>query len=335
MSDKKHSKVGIVAATLVSILIFGFAGWLLLNRQFAMDQLTVWSYTAPQNIVQISDRVDFTDKGKFYFYTGQPVIAAADDFNKDCPRQEVGSPVLGCYVTGNGRIYIYDITNEQLDGIEEVTAAHEMLHSAWERLSPSEQKKIGSLLRSEYGKLAAGELKERMDYYARTEPGEFENELHSIIGTEVADVGDELQAYYSQFFKDRQKVLVLYAQYSAVFSGLQNEADSLYEQLTALGADVEKRSAEYDSNVAALSSDIDSFNERANNGGFSSLAQFNNERAALVARSDQLVADREAINKDISTYNELYDRYQVVGTQIEVLNKSIDSITNLEPAPSL
>src|SRR5690606_38163618 len=119
--------------------------------------------------------------GVFYFRATHPEIASADEFNQDCPRQEANSPILGCYSTGH--IYIYDITNDALDGIEEVTAAHELLHAIWDRMSANDQQRIGGLLRSTYATISNKELKERMDYYQRNEPGQFENELHSIIGT--------------------------------------------------------------------------------------------------------------------------------------------------------
>ncbi len=46
--------------------------------------------------------------------------------------------ILGCYNPSSRDIYIYNVTNSELDGVKEVTAAHEMLHAAWERLSESE-----------------------------------------------------------------------------------------------------------------------------------------------------------------------------------------------------
>ena len=333
MSAKKHSRGGVIFGLIGSLVIFGFAGWLLLNRQYATDQVSVWAYNLPSSVEAIEERIDFSDKGTFYFYATQPSVDSAEAFNRDCPRQETGSPILGCYSAG--RIHIFDIQNQQLDGIEEVTAAHEMLHAVWERKSSDEQKKVGSLLRAEYAKLTDGELKERMDYYARTEPGEFENELHSILGTEYKGLGAELENYYGQFFDDRDKVLALHAKYDSVFKSLQAQSETLFEQLSTLGKSIETRSIQYNTDVSQLSSDIESFNGRADRGEFSSMAQFYNERSVLIARSNQLAADRDSINNDIANYNSLYEEYQSLSSEIEVLNDSIDSIKDLKPAPSL
>ena len=333
MSDKKHNRSSVIAAVIVSVVIFAFAGWLLLNKQFVIDQVSIWSYKMPANVSALEDRVDFSDQGKFYFRTTQPKLSGPDEFNLGCPRQETGSPILGCYT--EGRIYIYDITDNQLDGIEEVTAAHEMLHAVWERMSDSEQQRIGKLLRAAYAKIDDPDLKERMDYYNRTEPGEFENELHSIIGTEIGNLGAELDSYYAKFFKDRQKVLDFHAKYNAIFKDLQTRSENLYNELVEIGNSIETRSAQYAVDVAALSADIQAFNTKAESGEFSSISQFNSERAALIARTNQLDADRIAINNDIQIYKDKYAEYQQLGTQIDNLNKSIDSIKDLAPAPSV
>jgi hypothetical protein len=333
MLDKKRSYLRLIIASVSSLFILAFAGWLFFNQQYAKDQLSVWAYQIPANVKTVEDRIELTRTGSFYFRTSQPTLAGADTFNQDCPRQEVGSPVLGCYA--KGRIYIYNIQNDQLDGIKEVTAAHEMLHAVWERMSPSDQKKIGSLLRTEYAKLIKSDLKDRMDYYARTEPGEFENELHSIIGTEVKDINPELEQYYARLFENRGAVLALHEKYDSVFRSLRAQSDSLFAELMTLGTNIEVRSTQYNADVASLSADIEDFNGRAGGGSFSSIAQFNGERSTLMARSNQLEADRAAINNDIAAYNVKYNQYQKLSIQIESIKKSIGIIGDLEPAPSL
>ena len=65
------------------------------------------------------------------------------------------------------------------------------------------------------------------------------------------------------------------------------------------------------------------------------MAQFNAERAELVARSTQLENDRSALEQQVAAYNQKYDEYQKIGSQIEALNRSIDSIAGPQEAPSL
>ncbi|RWZ78840.1 MAG: hypothetical protein EOT05_03785 [Candidatus Microsaccharimonas sossegonensis] len=334
MSGKKHNGTRALLAGLFSFVLVGTALFLLFNQQYIKDQITVWSFKPPAKVQNLEKNINFTNKGAFYFYAQQPEINGSTDFNKNCQRQEVGNPILGCYIAS--RIYIFDVTNTQLNGIEEVTAAHETMHAIWERMTMSERTRMSVLLEAAYAKLGSNaNLKQRMDYYKRTEPGQFDNELFAIVGTEIPNLSPELEAYYKQYFNDRQKVVDYQAKYAAVFSGLKSQSDSLYTQLKTLGASIEARSTQYDTNVKQLSADIASFNARANNGGFSSMNEFNTERAALLKRSNQLDADRASISAAIDTYNATYAEYQKVSSEIEALNKSIDSIKELQPTPSV
>lgn len=333
MSSTKTSRVGSLVAFGISALFIAAAGWIFFNRQFVLDQLSVWSYEPPSNIASVEERVQFTDKGKFLFYATRPSIETQSNFNKACPRQETGSPILGCYTTDD-RIYIYNLTNEQLDGMKEVTAAHEMLHAAWYRTDSAAKDELTAQLKAAYEKINDSELKERMAYYERTEPGEFINELHSILGTEQANLGEPLESYYAQFF-NRSTVLGLHAQYNGIYTALYTRADELYSKMDALSNSLNDRSSAYDSAAAQLSADITTFNARARGGTFTSQSQFNAERAQLMQRSNALESDRAGINADIATYNVYYDEYQDISKQIEVLNESIDSFKEIDQAPSV
>ncbi len=333
MLSKKVSRTGSIIAFAVSALFIAAAAWIFINRQFVLDQLAVWSY-APSSAVQtIENEVGFTDKGRFIFYATRPSVEQQDSFNKECPRQEVGSPIVGCY-TNDGHIYIYSITNQELSGMEEVTAAHEMLHAVWARTNKADQDKLSTELKDAYNKLDNPELKKRMDYYERTEPGEFVNELHSILGTEIGSLGEPLESYYSQFF-NRQAVLTLHQKYYSVYQALYNRADELYTKMQALATTIQSENEQYNAAANQLTTDINSFNTRAKNGDFNSRSQFDSERAALVARSSALDVKRQSVNADIATYNSDYKEYQSIAQQVEVLNNSVDSFKKIEQGPSV
>lgn len=333
MSNTKTSRIGSAIAFVLSGVFITLAVLLFFNRQAVLDQLSVWSYTPSSEIEALSKRVAFTDKGQFIFYATKPSVDSPETFNSNCPRQEKGSPILGCYTTDD-RIYIYDLTNEKLDGMEEVTAAHEMLHAVWGRASGAEKERLTAELRAAYSGIDDEDLKARMDYYERTEPGEFINELHSILGTEVASLSPSLEAYYGQFY-DRATVLELHKQYSSVYKALYDRADQLYQQMESLAASIEVRSDTYDSTAGQLSADIESFNRRADSGEFTTQAQFNRERNTLVQRSASLEAERVAINNDIQQYNTYYAEYEELSKQIDTLNDSMDSFKQIDQGPSV
>lgn len=333
MSNTRTSRAGSLIAFIISGLFVAAAGWILLNRQYALDQLSVWSYTPSSAVQAIDQKIKLTDKGQFIFYATKPAVEAQTTFNKECPRQEAGSPILGCY-TNDDHIYIYNMTNQQLAGIEEVTATHEMLHAVWYRTSAADKAKLETELRAAYAKINDADIKQRMDYYQRTEPGEFANELHSILGTEVSSLGEPLESYYNQYF-NRSAVLALHAQYKAVYTALYDRADTLYSEMGTLASSIQARSTAYEAAVQQYVSDVNAFNAKATSGGFSSQGQFSSARAELIARSDSLDAERVSINSDIATYNNYYNEYQDIAKQIEVLNQSIDSFNQVQQAPSV
>lgn len=333
MSNTRTSRAGSVVAFVLSGLFIIAAVWIFSNRQFILDQLSVWSYTPSSEVAAIQQRINMTDEGQFTFYATHPEVETQASFNQACPRQEAGSPILGCY-TPDDRIYIYNLSNKQLDGMKEVTAAHEMLHAVWYRTSEAEKEKLTTELKVAYEKIDDASLQKRMDYYERTEPGEFINELHSILGTEVASLGEPLESYYAQFF-DRGAVLKLHDQYSGLYEKLYERADTLYAQMQSLATVINRQSNEYTSAAAQLSRDIDSFNRRADGGAFSTQGEFNSERATLIQRSNALERQRLQINRNIETYNGYYAEYQEIAKQIEVLNDSIDSFKQVDQPPTV
>lgn len=333
MSNTKQSNSrGYVTGLVIAIISVAITALLLVNRQFIIDQVHVWQYEPTAEISAFAERAQMSEKGTFLFYASQPSLEGAQTFNGKCSRVEKSAAILGCY---NGRsIYIYDVTDPKLDGIREVTAAHEMLHAVYTRLSSEERTKVDALLEDEYDKLKnQADFSERMAFYARTEPGERNNELHSIIGTEVLSISSELEKYYKAYFDDRKAVVRLHEQYAAVFASLQIRSEALSRELSALADSIERNTANYNAAVSQLNDDISRFNERTSNGDFTSQEQFDRERAALVARANGLDSQRAAIDSERQRYNTLREELVTIASESEALNRSIDS--SLAPAPSL
>lgn len=332
MRPQRSNVRGIVFSIIISCAIAGGSLWLLYNKQFVIDQVTIWQFRPTADVTDLAERAGLGSYGKFLYLASQPSIEEAENFNVVCDRVENITSILGCY--SGYRIYIYDVTNLQLDGIREVTAAHETLHAAYIRMSTEEQAELNILLEAEFNKLEANnEFSDRMDFYARTEPGQRDNELHSVIGTEISNLSPELEAHYDKYFADRQKVVELDAKYSSVFTTLEDRANELVAQLNALALSISNNSSQYDSDISILNRDILSFNSRANNNGFASMSQFYYERSLLYNRVANLETMRLGIVDDISLYNTLLDEYDSSAAQLKKLYTSINS--TLDPVPSI
>ena len=68
--------------------------------------------------------------------------------------------MLGCYILNKG-IYVYDITDDRLAGVRQVTTAHEMLHAAYDRLSVKERAQVDAMTAAAYEKLDNIRIKKR------------------------------------------------------------------------------------------------------------------------------------------------------------------------------
>lgn len=329
MKPSLYKKLGSFIVT-VSLLVAIVAA--VLHAQLIKDALFYYQYEPNDTIASFVDQTGMSDHGKFLFYVSRPSLETAEDFNVYCGKHDHAAAVLGCY---NGQnIYIYDITDPRLDGIRPTTAAHEMLHAAYQRLSVKDRETIDALLESEYAKLKDNtELSERMSFYAETQPGDRANELHSIIGTEIEPISPELETYYKKYFSDRSKVIAQHKKYQSVFEELRLKSEALVSEIDRLTVNLQNKKAAYESQANTLQNDISDFNRRAGQGEFKSQPQFTSERSVLVARSNALEGLRSEINDTINRYNDLVSELNNIATETNALNRSIDS--SLEPAPSL
>lgn len=303
-----------------------FAGFLF--RQDIVDAYWVWQYKPTAVVMSIRDDLDLTPAGEYLFNASRPELQQASTFNDSCgQKSETNNPILGCYVRQS--IYVYDVTNKKLSGIEETTAAHELLHAVYERMSPSEQEQIDALVMQAYQKVKTPELEKRMAYYQKSEPGEEANELHSILGTEFSNLGGKLEAHYGTYFKTRKNVLHYYQTYSSVFGSVTKKLESLSNQINSLTSKIKQEIASYTLATSALSTDVRTFNERT----FTSQSDFNAARSSLVARQNDLDQEHQEILAEINQINALKNEYNTLVDEYNDLNRSINS--SLAPTPSL
>jgi len=333
---RSRKKSGILSTIIFCLILVVATIFILAYRQRIVDQITVWGYSASPEATNLVKRAGMNDNGIFYYYASQPALfdtSSAASFNKACSNTEKTTAILGCY--SNSKIFINVISDKQLDGISEVTAAPETLHAIYNRLSDSEKTKVDKLLEDEYVALSKDKYySDLLAFYSSYEPGQRDNELHSIIGTEVAKISPELEAYYDQYFTNRQDVVNLDVQYSSVFKSLKAKADALSGQIDSLLSTVTSLTNQYNNDAQQLKSDINSFNSRAQSGGFTSQSQFNAERAVLTGRANALDGMRATIQSDYKNYQSLVAEYNSYATQSKKLYDTINS-NSLVSSPSL
>lgn len=326
LSKKSLSSSIIILLLLVFVLAVAY------HRQYIYDAYRYYEYQPSSEVASLAESTGMSDQGRFLFYASQPLLQNAEDFRNSCDKKEASSIVLGCY--DGHDIYIYNVEDERIKTVRATTAAHEMLHAAYKRLSSKDRAYVDGLLEAEYATLRLDQdMADRVALYERTEPGERLNELHSIIGTEIETISPELEAYYRRYFTDRNRMVSLHKQYESVFTALRKQAEELRRQLNELNQAVGIKTEKYKNEVGEVQAAVDNFNTRARSGAFASQAEFSRERQLLVARSDALEALRLDINSSVDYYNALVAQLNSIATETETLNKSLNG--HLAPAPSL
>ncbi len=315
---------GGIAIVVVAAILAG-AIWIALNPQRVTDQLAVWSFEPSAELEAYVDRDLFTDEGRFLFFASQPVIAPEGEFDDVCASRSEDVGILGCYLPDVQTIFLYDVTDARLDGLEEVVAAHELLHAVWDRMSQTDRDALAPILEAEVAARANDEaLAQTLAFYAENEPAERLNELHSIVATEFDEISAELETHYSKYFVDRSVVAALHEKSNAVFEQQARAIEALVAEIDELAASIDKDYTAYNSGYDELNADIDSFNERADSGDFSSQAQFNAERAELVQRQANLDALYTSIEARVARYDDLVAQLEELNGVLADLNESIN-----------
>lgn len=325
---RRRAPVVISLILVVVVAIGGYAA--ITNRQAIVDQWVVVNAEPNPTIDAYIERAQLSEHGRFLLLASQPTVADGAAFNSICGNQEEGSGVLGCYTGRDMRITLFDVTDPQLDGIEEVVAAHEMLHAAWDRMSVARRAELEALLEEQYAALEGDDaFIERMEIYARTEPGQRANELHSIIGTEVADLTPALESYYAEYFDDRSVVVQLHTTSNAVFVEIEAKSAALIAELDALRVSVEADSASANAQQEQLNDDIGAFNDRADSGTMTQ-EEFERDRAALISRQNAINARFD----DIQARIELFDAKSAELEQLNAQAAALNTALNITPRPS-
>lgn len=290
------------------------------QRQAVFDWYRLRGYNPPTQISQLALDTGMNDDMKRLFYVYHPELQDKAAFNTSCRDNEL-TIVLGCYVNGRG-IYLLDVTDDRLNGVEQVTAAHESLHAAYARLSKKDKVRIDSLTKSAYDTLASQRIKDTVELYRKQDASIVPNELHSILGTEMRILPPELEMYYAEYFTDRLKVVGYSELYEQAFTQRKQQVEAFDAQLASLKKDIEDLQAKLDTDEAALGA------ERARMTALRENDQTDEYNAAVPGYNRRIGAFNANISKltsFIAQYNEIVPRRNAIASEEKELVSAIDS----------
>lgn len=309
----KRALLWIFSIGIIAVSTLGF-----LYRQDLKDQYTARTYQAEGPVLEIGERLELAPRGSLLYRASQPELLASDAFNQACQRvRHRHSIVLGCYSAQ--RMYIYNVADSRLDGVEEVTAAHELLHAAYERLSSSEKSEVNRQLRVVAENINDERLQKTIEEYRASGEAHLENELHSILGTELAVLPDQLEQHYAKYFNNRQKIVSYAKQYEEAFESLNRQIDEYDQDLTRLkdAKDAqEQQAATLQQLIKDNRSELDQLSASSQIDAYNSLVPTYNQQ---IQRYNQIV---EEIKRLVREYNGIVEqRNSVAASQNDLVNQ--------------
>lgn len=294
-------------------------GAFLAGRQDIYDWIKLRGYTPPSAIVKLADQDTMNDYTRHLFYLNRPqLLSTVSSFRHYCPENKE-TIVLGCYHPDQDGIFLYDVQDPKLAGVQQVTAAHEVLHAVYARLSDADRQKLDKQLNDfyEHG-LTDPRVKEEVRIYKQTEPNDVMDEMSCTFGTEVAELPPGLEAYYKRYFTNRSEIVAYEQKYEGEFTKRQTlikqydvQLESLRNQIDADKADLDGKLADINAEQARLDAYKSSGDTSAYNAG--------------VPEYNRLVAE---YNAEISTTKALVDRYNVLVRQRNAVARELADLAN-------
>jgi hypothetical protein len=321
---RRHpSKMRTVLLTAVLLLIVGSGVTLWLQHDAVLDWVHSRGYTPTRDVSGLADHTTMTPYGKRLFFVNYPAIEEKDTFNKNCPDASHEVAVLGCYRGNRNGIHLYHVTDARLAGITEVTAAHEMLHQAFDRLSTSDKKRVSDMLNSYYKNgLTDKNIIDKMASYKKLEPNDMVNEMHSVFGTEVGKLPADLETYYKQYFTDRSKIVAYRDQYVSAFSQRQQQIEDYDKQRDELKLRIDQAQNDLDSWETKLKATRDTMNQ------WLAASEIDRYNAAVPSFNAQVAAYKAKVvdtNNLIDEYNTITDKRNALTAQEQELLQAQDS----------
>jgi hypothetical protein len=304
------------------VLLIAAGGLLWWHQDQVLDWVKLRNYQPAANVKEIAQQTTMTPYGERLFYVNEPSIEGKTAFNANCPNASKEVAVLGCYRGDRQGIHVYHVTDARLNGIEQVTAAHEMLHQAYDRLTGDEKKQVNAQLEAYAKTITDQQLKEKLDAYKKLEPNDLTNEMHSIFGTEVAKLPAGLEDYYKRYFSNRQQLLSYHSQYQSAFTQRQERIAEIDKQLDVWNKQLVADNATIDAREKEIQHDREEMDVWRNS---DQVAKYNAAVPgfnAKVAGYKQLVADTNGL---INQYNALIDERNTLTVQEQELVKAQNS----------
>lgn len=296
------------------------AGLAWLERDSLFDMWRLRNYEAPAEIARLAEVTTMSPDAKRLFYVYHPSLEDKSAFNAHCANAE-RTIVLGCYIEHHA-IYLYNVPDPRLSGVIEVTASHELLHAAYDRLSTEEKTKVDRMINDAAQKITDERLKETIENYRKKDPNIVPNELHSILGTELRDLPDELEQYYSKYFANRKAVVDFADKYKKEFIAREQQVVAMDAQLARIKTQIDELNGQLEREQSSLKSQFEAMQGYKQSGR---VERYNQE---VPVYNQSVSAYNASVNRQkqlILQYNQLVEQRNELAVEENELSKALDS----------
>jgi chromosome segregation ATPase len=268
--------------SIVSLAVLAGLIYVSLNYQNLLDEWRLRGYNPPPEIVKLADNTTMSDSTR----------------------------------------RLFRVTDKRLDGVNEVTAAHEVLHAAYERLSAEEKRNVDSMTAAMLAKITDKRILDTVEQYRTSDLHSVPNELHSILATEVPRLSPELEQYYSQYFGDRQRIISYSEDYQDAFESREDEAKAILGRMTSLQEEIGRLDAE----LGLLREELNAqYQQLEASRDSADPAEFNAQARAYNAKVQEFNSTLAYRNSLAEQYNRLRSEYNSLVVEEKELIKAIDS----------
>jgi hypothetical protein len=294
---------------------------------FKAQALTDWwqlrGYSPPAAVASLASQDGMTSYARHIFYVNHPALESSPaQFQTDCNQSEK-TIVLGCYHSNQDGIFVFDVNDPRLSGVQQVTAAHEMLHAAYDRLSSKDRNYVDGLLQNYFNtQLHDQRIIDTMNLYKQTEPNDVVNEMHSVFGTEIANLPALLQQYYSRYFTNRAVVTSFASSYQSEFTTREDKIAADKAQLDLLKTSINAEQAQLQTQFNKINADRARLDSLRSSG---QIAQYNASISSFNAEVDDYNSSVQTLRADISRYNQLVEDYNAIASELTGLEKALDT----------
>ena len=322
--------------------IFTLSLWIVVGGGW----LSSCSFLAPKvykpsspKVKQLAIDTRMTPKAQQLFYQQEPRIEPKKIFHNLCRKADHNTEktiLLGCFIYNGseGSIIIQSVTDPRLDGMMEMVAAHEMLHAAYQQMSNKERSQLATKLKRAAKRVKDEHLLAVLQEYESGDQDLYVNELHSHLGTSLADLGDpELEEHYQQYFSDRKQVVAFAKRSRRVLGKIESQVDQLEPELNSLEVSL-KTEKDYiqraEDDLKVSYQDLERM--KANLGNLKQQAE-----ASLSRGDDSLVNDfeqaRSRFNTEVGEFNwqvqKLQERITQFNQQYEAYAQKVEFYNEL------